>query len=780
MTTQGGGTNQTPLRDRRVARVIDREIAPVWHDRFARLILRNLPLRAGQFVLDLHCGPGHTTAELLQRLDDTSRVLAIEPDDTLIEVAKTRVRAEWKNRVYFKPGDIDELTSMGSGTYDLVVANLVLGEGVEIGAALGELLRVTRPGGQVLATIPLWGTWGEVEDIFGEVLRDSGLHGAHRRLERLRGLRPLPVVLSDAVRNLGIRREDYVIEHERLQMLFPSGREFLFAPVVEHGPLRLWKAIIGEDGSPQELFWRLKEAIDVYYAGHVLAVSVVAGVVNIRVRDPASKGPTLAAEHWRHYPDLDRIWGGLAAEFANARPRLPFSDDDVDDFDIDVGGFEEDLGGLGESEEASEPAAEASLAAAPAEEPAAPAPGKSSDELHYTPLPYGSEWDEPEESSETSSPAPRRAPAEPAPHRRRAEPAHEVIAEPARREPAPTTPIAAVGIPVDDDEPTTAEVLGQQAAAHLDDLAPHLPEASFADDPEAATEAEAAAAAAAAEAAEAAQIAEATREAAEAEAALAAEAADEAEAAAAHDAAELAREAEEQASRDAAEQAARDAEEAAARDAEEAVREARELAARDAEEAAREAAELAARDAEEQAGRPPEPEPEPERPGLKFLRGARPKAPLPSFRPPSFSPPPSRPAGGDEEHEEPEAHEPEPAQPAATAATAASAPAPAATRPPIGLPRLPIGGDKPPPLPLFGPPKPAAATPTPAATPAPTPAPPPSDEVVEVGDEVEPELLDEVEPEPEPEETKPKKPPPPPRPLRPMPLKPIVPPDKKK
>ncbi|HRI08116.1 MAG TPA: class I SAM-dependent methyltransferase, partial [Nannocystaceae bacterium] len=331
--------------------MIDREIAPVWHDRFARLILRNLPLRAGQFVLDLHCGPGHTTAELLQRLDDTSRVLAIEPDDTLIEVAKTRVRAEWKNRVYFKPGDIDELTSMGSGTYDLVVANLVLGEGVEIGAALGELLRVTRPGGQVLATIPLWGTWGEVEDIFGEVLRDSGLHGAHRRLERLRGLRPLPVVLSDAVRNLGIRREDYVIEHERLQMLFPSGREFLFAPVVEHGPLRLWKAIIGEDGSPQELFWRLKEAIDVYYAGHVLAVSVVAGVVNIRVRDPASKGPTLAAEHWRHYPDLDRIWGGLAAEFANARPRLPFSDDDVDDFDIDVGGFEEDLGGLGESEE---------------------------------------------------------------------------------------------------------------------------------------------------------------------------------------------------------------------------------------------------------------------------------------------------------------------------------------------------------------------------------------------------------------------------------------------
>ncbi|MCA9662710.1 MAG: class I SAM-dependent methyltransferase, partial [Myxococcales bacterium] len=125
MSTAGGGSRS--LRDRRVARVVDRDIAPIWHDRFARLILRNLPPGTGQFVLDLHSGPGRLTTELLTRLDDSSRVLAIEPDDTLIELAKTRVRPEWRNRVYFKGGSFEDVFGMGAASYDLTIANLVLG-----------------------------------------------------------------------------------------------------------------------------------------------------------------------------------------------------------------------------------------------------------------------------------------------------------------------------------------------------------------------------------------------------------------------------------------------------------------------------------------------------------------------------------------------------------------------------------------------------------------------------------------------------------------------------
>ena len=331
----GGGAS---LRDRRVARVIDREIAPIWHDRFARLIVRNLPGSSDVIALDIHCGVGRTTAELLARLGPAARVLAIEPDDTLIEMAKTRMRPEWKNRVYLKPGNFDDVAGMADDSYNLVVANLVLGDTGDIGTALAEMIRVNRIGGRILATLPLADSWHEVEDIFAEVLRDAGLTAAVRRLERLRELRPTGPQLAQMVRGLGVAEDDFVIEQERFQMLFPSGREFLFAPVVEHGPLRLWKAVIGKDGSPQELFWRLKEAIDIYYTGHVLAVNVMAGLMNITVaKGTESPGPRLAARYWRHYPGLDALWGGLAAGYVRvSEPSLPPLSDFEFDFDIQI------------------------------------------------------------------------------------------------------------------------------------------------------------------------------------------------------------------------------------------------------------------------------------------------------------------------------------------------------------------------------------------------------------------------------------------------------------
>jgi ubiquinone/menaquinone biosynthesis C-methylase UbiE len=323
------------VREQKLARVIDREVAPIWHDRFARLLMRELPSNPELFALDVHSGAGHTTAELLQRLDESSRIVALGRDPWLMQVAKTRVRPEWKRRVYFKAGDIDDVTGMNDATYDLTVANLVLGEQVvEWQPALAELVRVTKPGGQVLVTLPLFGTWQEVEDLFEEMLRDEGMRKEVATLQQLRRRRPKPTQLVLGAGEIGLAQSDFVIEHERFELLFRSGREFLFAPVIEHGPLRLWKAIIGRAEKPQALFWRFKEAIDTYYAGRVLSVTVVAGIVRLRVPGGAaadvSEAPNFAAAYWSRYPSLARAWGiGATADASE-------SDGSDEDFDLDI------------------------------------------------------------------------------------------------------------------------------------------------------------------------------------------------------------------------------------------------------------------------------------------------------------------------------------------------------------------------------------------------------------------------------------------------------------
>lgn len=318
------------LREQRFARALDREVAPVWHDRFARLVFRHLPQVDNPFVLDVQCGAGRTTYELLDRMGAGTKVLGLESDATLRGMAKARMEPAWKDRVYFRSGDVTDIADMAEDTYDLVVANLVLTAGHDTAKVLEELVRVVKPGGRVLVTLPMAGTWAEVEDLFQLVLMDAGRQDAARRLRRLGRMRKSGPELARIATEIGLDPRNVVIEHERFDLLFNSGREFLFTPMVEHGPLRSWKAILDDQSKQKELFWQLKEAIDAYYGETVFAVSIVAGVVAISVPGKGVDADAMAGRYWARYPDLDALFG--KAE----RGELGPEDEDVDlDIDLD-------------------------------------------------------------------------------------------------------------------------------------------------------------------------------------------------------------------------------------------------------------------------------------------------------------------------------------------------------------------------------------------------------------------------------------------------------------
>ena len=325
------------LREQRFARALDREVAPVWHDRFARLIFRHLPDVEDPFVLDVQCGAGRTTYELLDRLGPGTRVLGLESDATLRGMAKARMEPAWKDRVYFRSGDVTDIADMAEDTYDLLVANLVLTAGHDATKVLEELVRVAKPGGRVLVTLPMAGTWAEVEDLFQLVLMDAGRQDAARRLRRLGRMRKTGPELARIAGEIGLPERSFVIEHERFDLLFNSGREFLFTPMVEHGPLRSWKAILGDGSKQKELFWQLKEAIDAYYEETVFAVTIVAGVVAISVPGKGVDADAMAGKYWSRYPELDSLFG------KSERGELGADEEDVD-LDIDLDDEAEEAG----------------------------------------------------------------------------------------------------------------------------------------------------------------------------------------------------------------------------------------------------------------------------------------------------------------------------------------------------------------------------------------------------------------------------------------------------
>lgn len=138
-----------------------------------------LPLHRGQRALDVGCGPGALTAVLGEQLGPDS-VSAVEPSASFVAATRARV-----------PGvDVRQASAEAlpfeAGQFDLTVAQLVVHFMSDPDAGIGEMFRVTRPGGVVAACVwdhagglgPLSLFWRAVHDLDPAARDESDLPGA--------------------------------------------------------------------------------------------------------------------------------------------------------------------------------------------------------------------------------------------------------------------------------------------------------------------------------------------------------------------------------------------------------------------------------------------------------------------------------------------------------------------------------------------------------------------------------------------------------------------------
>lgn len=265
------------LKVEKLARIYDDEIAPVWGTRFGKMLLRNLAVPERGQVLDVSCGTGYPTTEILRRMSDGSRLIAIDASSAMLDVARRKIAdlgPLGKKGVFFRTESPVPKLSFADDVYDLVVCNLGLTEMPSLEVALRDFARVAKRGGEVRCTLPLAGTFQEFHDLYREVLIKHDKHEALDRLDRYIARYPT----SDQVdRCMSGANLDGDIEVEEFTLLFKSSREFFFAPVIEYGPLAEWKEIAGSGQEMQDVFWYIKEAIDAYFDGRPFEVTVKAG-----------------------------------------------------------------------------------------------------------------------------------------------------------------------------------------------------------------------------------------------------------------------------------------------------------------------------------------------------------------------------------------------------------------------------------------------------------------------------------------------------------------------
>jgi SAM-dependent methyltransferase len=133
---------------------------------------------AGQRVLDVGCGPGALTAELVRRLGAAS-VSAVDPSESFVEAAAARNKGATVRRA------TAEALPFPDAAFDRTLAQLVVHFMTNPVAGLAEMRRVTRPGGVVAACVwdhaggtgPLGLFWKAARELDADVDDESQLAG---------------------------------------------------------------------------------------------------------------------------------------------------------------------------------------------------------------------------------------------------------------------------------------------------------------------------------------------------------------------------------------------------------------------------------------------------------------------------------------------------------------------------------------------------------------------------------------------------------------------------
>ena len=151
---------------------------------------------AGELVLDVGCGPGALTAELVRRLGPAA-VSAVDPSESFIAAARER-----HPTVTVRLASAEQLP-FEDRTFDAALAQLVVHFMTDPVAGLREMGRVTHDGGVVAACVwdheggkgPLGVFWRATRELDPEADDESGLAGAREghlaQLFRHAGLREI-------------------------------------------------------------------------------------------------------------------------------------------------------------------------------------------------------------------------------------------------------------------------------------------------------------------------------------------------------------------------------------------------------------------------------------------------------------------------------------------------------------------------------------------------------------------------------------------------------------
>ena len=230
----------------------------------AELLLDALPpLQPHSRFLEVCAGPGLLSRALADRIAGLGRLVALEEDAALARhLPSARGRS---TRVVAAP----ERLPFASGSFDVALGNLAVGDPADDGARLLELKRALRPGGWLLLTVLLKGSFDELLDVLTEACEAEALPDARQALLDARASLPEVDGIKAALADAGLPMVHVGVEERAL--FFPGAAAAFADPLVRELLVPSW---LVELQLPDTAWAAATRAAETYLPGPRFAVRV--------------------------------------------------------------------------------------------------------------------------------------------------------------------------------------------------------------------------------------------------------------------------------------------------------------------------------------------------------------------------------------------------------------------------------------------------------------------------------------------------------------------------
>jgi ubiquinone/menaquinone biosynthesis C-methylase UbiE len=256
------------------AALFEDAVVPRYLSYFGGLVAEMMLPCAGARIAHLGCRTGYPDSLVAEKLPGCA-ITGVDPSDAALNVARGKATLFSDVQTNYVVGDAFPLGfSEASFTHAFSVHPLC--DAGSRSTLLAELLRLVIPGGQVLLSLPLRGSFPEINDMIREYALRQDLTDLGAAVDAAAASRPTIETVSEELENAGMSEVD--VDVQLIAVSFANGREFIDDPIAKmmvFNEMRLLLPVDKELIGP--CFRYVQEAISKYWSEGVFELTVNVG-----------------------------------------------------------------------------------------------------------------------------------------------------------------------------------------------------------------------------------------------------------------------------------------------------------------------------------------------------------------------------------------------------------------------------------------------------------------------------------------------------------------------